>query len=329
MRLRHSEALLFVVLVELICVCSASALEISRVKELYANRHEFVDKQVVIEGRVDAIEEMATKDKLGRFALKDGYGDVITVKSLDTSMSPGADIRVEGVVIITGAGNDKGGGIFIHASRITARAQGNTTPTATVPPESDATRPANSSFKGTLLLIVAGVAAALIIALILIRKKSAGKPEFEIKDITFSDKDTPNRDTLTDRMNKASMTNVPNPALNDVTQQLLPGYLEITAGVYKSAGKKIFIHTPYTRIGRQEEGVNKGVDWITFPQDCMTVSRYQADLRYEQGQYVIISRSRVNPTFVNNAPLMENDASFIRNNDKITLGDVELTFRGK
>ncbi len=317
---------MFVAIVGLIFVHSASGREISRVKELYANRHEFVDKQVVIEGRVDTIAEMANKDKLGRFSLKDGYGDVIMVKSLDTSLFPGANIRVEGVVIITDTGNDKGGGIFIHASRITVLALGNTTPHETVPQHSDSARPAYSasSVKGTLLLIVAGVAAALIIALILIRKKSAGKPEFEIKDIMSS-----NKDTLTDRMNKAGMANVPNPALNDVTLQLLPGYLEITAGVYKSAGKKIFIHTPYTRIGRQEEGVNKGVDWITFPPDCMTVSRYQADLRYEQGQYIIISRSRVNPTFVNNAPLMENDASFIRNNDKISFGDVELTFRGK
>ncbi|KJU81619.1 membrane protein containing Forkhead-associated domain protein [Candidatus Magnetobacterium bavaricum] len=329
LRVGFLETLLFVVLLGLVFVHSASGVEVSRVKELYEKKYEFVDKQVLVKGTVDKIVDIAATDKLGNFFLKDNFGDTILVKAMKPPPSLGTNIMVEGTVIITTTSDEKAGGVFIHALNITVATQDL--------PRTSQKSPAKLT-KGILLLSVALVGAVLVAVIILIRLKTTDKPQFEHKDLTSLNKDTATNRINVSRIN-ASKGNVSKgnvsrnaetkPDLNDVTQQLLPGCFELTAGLHKYIGKKIFITASYTRIGREEEGVDKSSGWITFPQDCTTVSRYQADLRYEYGQYIIISRSRVNPTFVNNEPMMENDAVVIRNNDMITFGEVELTFRGK
>ncbi|KJU82640.1 membrane protein containing Forkhead-associated domain protein [Candidatus Magnetobacterium bavaricum] len=311
--------LLIVVLAGLVFVHSASGVEVMRVKELYEKKYEFVDKQVVVEGTVDKVVDIATTDKLGNFLLKDSFGDTILVKAMNNPPSLGTNIMVEGTVIVTTTDDENIGGVFIHALNITVATQ--------YLPPSNQKSPAKLT-KGSLWLIVVIVGAALIAIIILIRLKTTDKPQLKHKDLTSSSKDI-----VTNRSN-AGKGNVNRnaaikPDVNGVTQQLLPGYFEVTAGLHKYIGKNIFIVTLHTRIGREEEGVDKSYGWIAFPQDCTTVSRYQADLRYEYGQYIIISRSRVNPTFVNNESMMENDAIVIKNNDRITFGEVELTFRGK
>ncbi|MBF0539504.1 MAG: FHA domain-containing protein [Nitrospirae bacterium] len=315
----------FIVLVGLVIVRSGLGIELRRVKELYEKQYEFVDKQVVVQGSVEKIVDIATTEKVGNFFLKDDAGDVILVKAREMPMSPGANIRVEGTMLIATNSQGQKGGIFIHAFKITTQAQQQ--PETALKPQAtgqleSTSRGLKTSAKGILVTVVV-VTLLMVAAIILIRIRATGKAQVVLEDPTFSTKDT-----LTNKIN-VSKNNAIIRAPSNTTQQLINGYLEITGGLQGTLGKKIFIVSPYTKIGREEEGVDKSSGWITFPPECVTVSRYQADLRYEQGQYVIISRSRVNPTLVNHMPLMKDYAVVVNHNDKIKLGEVELTFRSK
>ncbi|MBF0344049.1 MAG: FHA domain-containing protein [Nitrospirae bacterium] len=322
-----------VILTGLFIARSSVGGEVRQIKELYNKQYEYVDKQVVLEGTVDKLVDIATSEKVGNFFLRDSSGDIILIKTMEMPLSVGARVRVEGTVVMTSNDGQKTG-IFIHAFKVSNlglnSSSAKTDERPSTIPQSQNAGQTSSMLNGLLqsihpaknlfLILGAVIIIALIIAIAIVLTKAESRPPLALESPLLPKEDM---HTIRINVNKSKGTT---PAVSNETQKILPGYFEITGGLKHTLGKKIFIGNLHTKIGREEKGVDKSTGWITFPEDYTTVSRYQADLRYEEDRFIITSRSTVNPTVVNSTPLLENDAFIIKNNDRIIFGGVELTF---
>lgn len=110
------------------------------------------------------------------------------------------------------------------------------------------------------------------------------------------------------------------------TVVVYPGCFKVTKGPADLNGEKFYITSLMTKIGREESTVDKGRGWLIFPRSCTTVSRYQADLIYDNGRYYVHHRSMTTETKVNGVPVNSKEPREVAANDVISFGGIDLTY---
>ena len=315
-------------LVLILFSCRAYA-EVVQVKSLLQTPSEYVNRVVDVEGVVDRWIEKAENDKAGFYVLKDNFGDSIKVQTIEPNPPVGQYCKITGLLSKGPRRND----FYIQSRNIILLAKEADKPyeksiEKPQPVEVDK-QPSQEGFlekirrfTGSIYSVLVYVALFMLAVAIIVvlLKRHYGSP-MPLESPTMS-----GDDAKTIRIDLEGKI-VSGPDIDEKTQKLLIGYFEVTDGMEAAKGQRLYIPGLFTMIGREERGKDKSKGWITFPSDHSTVSRHQADLIFEEGNYVIVNHATVNSTVVNGKALGDGKKIRIKDGDQISFGNIELTFR--
>ena len=319
---------LLVIIAQLMLIIASGVVcaEAVQVKELVQNRDRYTNRLVEVEGVVERWIEKAEKDKAGFYVLKDNFGDSIDVQTIEQNPPVGTRCRVSGL-LSEGSRKDY---VYIQCRSITLFERELASPQVKSADKRQAVesdRTYSPSFfekvKGltnVYTILVGLVLVALIIAVVVILLKRESGNQMPMESPIMSPDDAK---TITIDLEGNVVSG---PDIDDKTQKLMVGYFEVTDGTEGIKGQRLFVPGLITKIGREESGKDKSKGWITFPSDHGTVSRHQADLIFEGGNYVLVNHAHINSTVVNGKPLGEEKRVRIKDGDRISIGDIELTF---
>lgn len=112
------------------------------------------------------------------------------------------------------------------------------------------------------------------------------------------------------------------------TLQFLPGRLEVVSGA--DSGREIrFVRIPgpegyVVTFGRADGPVYRHVQLRE-----QTVSRAHARMKYVNGDWQLTNQSQTNPTLLNGAPLAPGESRYLQDGDRVEMGEVAFSFRGR
>ena len=307
-------------LVMLICFglfagsCEAESLSI---REILVDASNYSDRQVQVEGRVERWIELGSAEKTGLYVLKDNYGDMLQIKTMEAIPPVGENITVKGLVIFDSKKNE----YYLQSLNILNASN----PKVESHEKSSGYR---SSFftklipgYGTAMKLLALAAVAMIVLLfivvIAVRVKKGKNKVFDVPDFSFDGTRTIKID-----VNGQFVGSEEN---SEGTLMLMPGHFKITKGPKELEGQLYRPASVLTKVGREEASVNKSSGWITFPPNFTTISRYQADLVFKDGVYFVENKSRSSVTKVNGVPLTYDKPYRLSNKDIIAFSEIELT----
>jgi hypothetical protein len=283
------------------------------------NKAGFADRLVTLEGLVERWLVKGEPDKAGSFILKDFFGDTIQIRALPPLPPIGQHVQVQGLFTVDS------GGVSLQALTLHILVNSSQRKKSHI---GDSILPLWAKITGIPVSpqgILAGLGLALLLGiilgvLVLLLKGEKRPPLYGEGPTDLLEKGK----TIHIDLKSQVLTF---PEVGETTKEILPGFFEISKGLASAKGQKIFIPGRFTQIGREEPEVDKTQGWITFPAEYATVSRHQADLKYEGGKYYLTNFAYVNPTTVNDLRLKVGEKIRLEPGDRITFGMIDLTYR--
>ncbi len=321
-------AFLAVLAVQWLILSNLSPLcaEVLQVKELLQHKDKYVNRMVEVEGIVERWVERAEQGKAGFYIMKDNFGDTVEIQTIEPNPPVGRYCRVTGLL----AEGARKGSLYVQSRSIVLldreTGKGSTMDTGGRS-SSGGDRAAPGFFEKVQgvasIYTILGISALLLLVIaifVIMSKRHHGSPlVLESPVMSLEDAKTIRIDP------EGNIVSSPEP--DEKTRKLMIGFFEVTDGLPGAQGQHLFIPGHFTKIGREESGKDKSKGWITFPADYITVSRHQADLIYEDDNYVLVNHAGVNSTIVNGKSLSTDEKITIQNGDRVIFGEIELTFR--
>jgi hypothetical protein len=302
----------------LLCLSYAGPAEAASVREIMSSSGKYRDQQIQLQGRVERWAQSGSAEKSGRFVLRDNFGDEIDIKTTGTLPAVGENLSVQGIVLFDSEKKE-----YYLQSLDSAPAAVTDGGAGGKPAMVNALLASVSATSGKLIALAALACAVFLwVIFTAVRVNRTRKKEVEIPDFSFDETETIKIDVKGQFIGSVTSAAAP----DESTVVLLPGIFKITKGPGALEGQAFRMDSALTKLGREESGVDKSTGWISFPPSCVTVSRHQADLVFQEGSYYLESKSRVNLTLLNGVPISCGEPCQLNDNDVIAFSGIELTY---
>lgn len=283
----------------------------------------YANERVLLEGVVPQYEPTPTSSTR-LYWLKDDWGGLILVRTLDELPQTGARYAIEGVVTL----DDTRGGqpVIQEALRRALLEEGG-------PGAGDVEPAPDSSLPMELILIAAVLSFVGLLGVLIwvIRARSQDEempvtplPGSFSTPVPLSASPPPTAPVAgVDGVLESKTIKIQTPPPD--TLKMLPGYLEVLEGDGEVNEIRLFFppnaSTPEITFGRAE-GREYGHVQLKPP----TVSKRQAAIVFEEGVFRLVNYSDVNPTRVDSAPLGVNESKDLEDEALIEMGEIRFRF---
>lgn len=311
--------LLIVAVVMLLAVGLAAQGKVVKIEDIRQTPTSFQNEVVIVEGVV--VQFVAASAKTTAFYyLKGDWGGVIMVRSAYSTPAVGKRYQVNGVLDIDAAVNEP---FITEMNRKETEAREGVIGSQDVPSVtksgSDETSPLVNERPKTLIYILGAAAVVILFLLFFVLFSLRKRSNIHAYVTPVPSHDIPEPEKVIE--GSTIKMSVP-PA---GTLKLLPGRLKVVAG--DETVKEIrFYRLPNSEEVELTFGRGPGKPFSHISLKPMTVSAKQARIVGKDGKYFLTNYSKTNPTLVNGVALPIEQATELKNNDRIEMGEVAFEF---